>query len=211
MSRDRDRVRAALAEHRDLVDRVAAEMVDPMVRLVDLVLDTLQGGGALLFCGNGGSAADAQHLASELVVRFEKERRAMAAIALTTDTSILTAGGNDLGFAHVFERQVLALGRAGDLLVLLSTSGRSENLLLAARAARTRGMKTAALLAKGGGALRGEVDVALVVPTDSTARAQEMHITIGHVVCEAVEDALFSDGAAPTEQGATQSREAAGA
>jgi D-sedoheptulose 7-phosphate isomerase len=143
-----------------------------------------------MFCGNGGSAADAQHLAAEYVVRFARERRALAALALTTDTSILTAGGNDYGFEAVFERQVRALAKAGDLLVLHSTSGESENLVRAARAARDVGADTVALLAKGGGRLKGEVDLALVVPTDSTARAQEMHLTIGHIVCDLVETAL---------------------
>jgi D-sedoheptulose 7-phosphate isomerase len=142
-----------------------------------------------MFCGNGGSAADAQHLASEFVVRVNDRRQALAAIALTTDSSALTSCGNDLGFSHIFERQVEALGRPGDLLILHSTSGDSENLLFAAEAARKAGVGTAALLAKGGGALRDKVDLALVVPTHSTQRAQELHITIGHIVAEWVERA----------------------
>jgi D-sedoheptulose 7-phosphate isomerase len=180
-------VGAALAEHAAVMDRVAREMVPQIEALAAAVLDTLRGGGKLLLCGNGGSAADAQHLAAELVVRLSQDRQPIAAISLTADTSVLTASGNDLGFSHVFERQVEALGRPGDLLVLLSTSGRSENLRLAASAARGAGVRTAALLARGGGALGGEVDLALVVPTDSTARAQEAHITIGHIVCEIVD------------------------
>lgn len=183
-------VRAALVDHAELARRVADEMGDEIVSLVDVSLQALRAGGKLLFCGNGGSAADAQHLAAEYVVRFSREREPLAAIALTTDTSILTAGGNDYGFDAVFERQVRALARPSDLLVLHSTSGESENLIRAARAARDVGARTCALLAKGGGRLRSEVDLALVVPTDSTARAQEIHLTIGHIVCDLVESAL---------------------
>ena len=151
---------------------------------------TLRAGGKVLFCGNGGSAAEAQHLAAEYVVRFSRERAPLAALALTTDASVLTAAANDHAFEEVFERQVRALGRTGDLLVLLSTSGESENLLRAARAARDGGLATVALVAKGGGRLAGMVDLALVVPTDVTARAQEIHLAVGHVVCELVERAL---------------------
>ncbi|MEE2899842.1 MAG: SIS domain-containing protein, partial [Gemmatimonadota bacterium] len=146
-----------------------------------------------MFCGNGGSAADAQHLATEYVVRFARERRALAALALTTDTSLLTAGANDYGFDTIFSRQIEALGQAGDLLILHSTSGESDNLLAAAAAARRIGISTAALLAKGGGRLGECVDMALVVPTDSTARAQELHLAIGHVVCDLVDAAIARD------------------
>ncbi len=183
-------VRAALEDHADLARRVADEMGAEIASLADACLEALGAGGKLLFCGNGGSAADAQHLAAEYVVRFARERVPFAAIALTTDTSILTAGGNDYGFDAVFERQVRALARPSDLLVLHSTSGESENLIRAARAARDIGVRTCALLARGGGRLRSEVDLALVVPTDSTARAQELHLTIGHIVCDLVESAL---------------------
>ena len=183
-------VRAELAEHAAVVGRVSEEMAGGIDELVRLVLDTLRGGGKLLFCGNGGSAADAQHLAAEYVVRFSRDRAPLAALALTTDSSVLTAGANDLGFELVFERQVRALGRPGDLLILHSTSGASENLLRAAAAARELGVRTAALLANGGGPLRERVDLALVVPTASPARAQEMHITIGHIVCELVDRAV---------------------
>jgi len=186
----RDTVEAALAEHVALMDRVAREMGPQIEALAEAVLGTLRGGGKVLLCGNGGSAADAQHLAAEFVVRLSHERQPLAALSLTADSSVLTAGGNDLGFGHVFERQVRALGRPGDLLVLLSTSGRSDNLRLAAAAARDGGVRTAALLARGGGALCGEVDLPLVVPTDSTARAQEAHITIGHIVCDIVDRAF---------------------
>lgn len=173
-----------------LAETVATTLPSAVAELAALVEATLRGGGKLLFCGNGGSAADAQHLAAEYVVRFARERQPLAAMALTTDTSVLTAGGNDYGFEAVFERQVRALARPGDLLLLHSTSGESENLLRAADAARALGVGTAALLAKGGGRLRDRVDLALVIPTDVTARAQELHLAVGHVVCDMVERAL---------------------
>ncbi|MGE0159377.1 MAG: SIS domain-containing protein [Gemmatimonadales bacterium] len=183
-------VRAELAEHAAVTARVSEEMSDGIAELARLVAGTLRDGGKLMFCGNGGSAADSQHLAAEYVVRFARDRAPLPALALTTDGSSLTAAGNDLGFETVFERQVRALGRTGDLLVLHSTTGASPNLLRAADAAREVGVKTAALLARDGGALRDRVDLALVVPTSSTARAQEMHITIGHVVRELVDRSL---------------------
>jgi D-sedoheptulose 7-phosphate isomerase len=183
-------VRAELAEHAAVVRRVSDEMAAGVDELVGLVLETLRGGGKLLFCGNGGSAADAQHLAAEYVVRFSRDRAPLPALALTTDSSVLTAGANDLGFEFVFERQVRALARPGDLLIIHSTSGESENLLRAATAAREVGARTAALIAASGGPLRERVDLALIVPTTSPARAQEMHITIGHIVCELVDRAV---------------------
>lgn len=179
-----------LAEHASVVEAVTADLVEPITLLASRVLETVRAGDTLFFCGNGGSAADAQHLAAEYVVRFRLERAPIAAIALTADTSILTAGGNDYGFESIFERQVRALARQGDLLIMHSTSGESENLLRAAAAARTLDVATAALLAKGGGRLAGEVDLAIVVPTDSTARAQEVHLTIGHIVCDLVDRAI---------------------
>lgn len=184
-----DGVREALLEHIALAERVCEELADGIAEYAGLVLETLKGGGKLLLCGNGGSAADAQHIAAEFVVRIAAEREALPAVALSANPSVLTAGGNDLGFDAVFARQVYALGRPGDLLVLHSTSGQSRNLLKAAAAAREKGMRSAALLARDGGELRGRVDLALVVPTESTARAQEMHLTIAHIVCEHVDRA----------------------
>jgi D-sedoheptulose 7-phosphate isomerase len=148
----------------------------------------------LYFCGNGGSAADAQHVAAEYVVRYASNRRALAAVALTTDTSLLTAAGNDLGFEQIFARQVEALCRPGDLLVLHSTSGRSPNLVAAARAARTRGTRTVAFLGRDGGALAGEVDEALVVPADDTGQIQILHLALEHLVVEMVESVLLGAG-----------------
>jgi D-sedoheptulose 7-phosphate isomerase len=177
----------ALAEGAILVaDTLESEFGD----LLGDVLVTLESGGKLMFCGNGGSAADAQHLATEYVVRFRRDGRALPALALTTDTSLLTAAANDLGFAEVFARQVEALGRPGDLLFLHSTSGNSANLLAAARTARALGIRTVALLARGGGELRDLVDRALVLPIDDSAHAQELQLAIGHAVCEEIDARL---------------------
>lgn len=194
MTVDTKRIDRHFAEHIALVEKSAAELAQPIADLAGVTLRTVEDGGTLFFCGNGGSAADAQHLAAEYVVRFERTRRAIAAVALTTDTSVLTAAGNDLGFDVVFARQIEALGRPGDLLLLLSTSGESENVVLAARAAKAAGVVTAALLANGGGRLADEVDFSVVVPTESTARAQEVHITIGHIVCDIVDASLTNVG-----------------
>jgi D-sedoheptulose 7-phosphate isomerase len=182
---------AAIAKHlRDLSAAallVADQLADRIAEIAELTHACLAGGGKLMYCGNGGSAADAQHIATEYVVRFQRNRNPLAAIALTTDTSLLTAAANDLAFEQVFARQVHALGRKGDLLFLHSTSGESPNLLRAAEAARAAGVKTVALLARGGGALAKVVDVALIVPTDDTAHAQELHLAISHVICDLVE------------------------
>jgi len=158
--------------------------------------DTLHAGGTLFFAGNGGSAADAQHCAAEYVVRYTRNRRALPAIALGTDPAFMTAAGNDYGFEHAFARQLAGLGRKGDLLVLHSTSGRSPNLLAAARVARELGIATVALLGKGGGPLRDLVDECLVVASDDTGHVQLVHMAIEHVICEVVEEGLFgTDGA----------------
>ncbi len=182
-----EEVEASLRELAGLAERVAREMAGDVEEVVSLVLHTLGAGGRLFFCGNGGSAADAQHLATEYVVRFRRDRPALPAIALTTDTSLLTAAGNDYGFEHVFARQIQGLARPGDLLFLHSTSGESPNLLEAALAARAVGVKTVALLARGGGRLRELVDLALVLPTQDAAHAQEVQLAIGHAICDAVE------------------------
>ena len=176
-----------LKELAELATRAAASLDGDIERAVQMVRATLKGGGTLFFAGNGGSAADAQHMATEYVVRYKKERRAFAAIALTTDTSLLTAGGNDYGFDTIFSRQVEALCRRGDLLILHTTSGKSANLLRAAAAARTKGVATLALSAKGGGPLAALVDHCIVVPTDRTDRAQEIQLCIEHYICECAE------------------------
>lgn len=183
----------AIARHLRSLARLAADTADRLSGDVAVAADrayqALAGGHTLFFCGNGGSAADAQHLAAEYVVRYARTRSALPAVALTVDTSVLTAAGNDLGFVEVFARQVEALAHEGDVLFLHSTSGRSPNLLRAARAARAQGVSTVALLARDGGELRSEVDLALVVPTDITAHAQEIHLALGHAICDLVDEA----------------------
>jgi D-sedoheptulose 7-phosphate isomerase len=180
----------ALAE---LATVVARDMAGDIAELAALAATALEGGGKLMFCGNGGSAADAQHLATEYVVRFQDDRRPLPALALTTDSSLLTAAANDYGFEQVFARQVRALGREGDVLFLHSTSGRSPNLLRAAAAAAEKGVITVALLARGGGELAPAADHALVLPTDAGARAQEVQLAIGHIICQLVEERLRAD------------------
>jgi D-sedoheptulose 7-phosphate isomerase len=167
----------------------AAESLGPdLVAAVALVRETLAAGGTLFFCGNGGSAADAQHIATEYVVRYQRARRPLRAIALTTDTSLLTAAGNDFSFDEIFSRQVQALARPGDLLVLHSTSGNSPNILSAAAAARSMGVRTLALTARDGGAIQPLVDQCIIVPTDRTDRAQELHLAIQHAICDVIDE-----------------------
>ena len=185
------RVRDALHELAALARAVAATRREEISAYARLARSTIEAGRKLLFCGNGGSAADAQHLAAEYVVRLARDRRALPALALTTDTSVLTASANDMGYEQVFARQVEALGRPGDLLVLHSTSGESENLIQAAGVAAKVGISTVGILARGGGRLGSMVDVGVVVPTERVSRAQEIHLAIGHIVCRYVEESLF--------------------
>ena len=175
-------------EARAALARRMTEMADEITALANRFIATLRGGGTLFFAGNGGSAADAQHIATEYVVRYRKNRRPMAAAALTTDTSLLTAAGNDLGFEELFARQVEAFCRKGDLLILHSTSGESRNLIRAVEAAKDQGVATVALLGRGGGKLRSLVDHALVVPSDITSHIQEIHLAVEHLIVELVED-----------------------
>lgn len=180
----------ALRELAALALRAADESARDLDRALDLVRETVRGGGTLFFCGNGGSAADAQHLATEYVVRYMKQRRAYPAVALTTDTSLLTAAGNDLGFDEIFARQVEALAKPGDLLIIHSTSGNSANVLRAAEAARAKRVKVLAFAAREGGALKGLSDHIVIVPTERTDRAQEIHLCMEHAICEAIEREL---------------------
>jgi D-sedoheptulose 7-phosphate isomerase len=184
----RERAAARLLDVAKVADDAAAALPSQIAAAALLVREVLSSGGTLFFCGNGGSAADAQHIATEYVVRYMKQRRALPAIALTTDTSLLTAAGNDFGFEQVFSRQVEAVVRPGDLLVIHSTSGNSPNVLRAAEAARAKGARVLALAARDGGRLAGLADQAIVVPTDRTDRAQEMHLAIEHIICELVEE-----------------------
>ncbi|HXI66064.1 MAG TPA: SIS domain-containing protein [Gemmatimonadales bacterium] len=185
-----EQVRAGLTELAALATRVAEQQADAIATLADVYTSALRAGGTLLFAGNGGSAADAQHLATEYVVRYSRSRRPLPAIALTTDTSLLTAGANDLGFDEIFARQIEALARAGDVLVLHSTSGESPNVVRAAQAAKVKGVTVVALVGKGGGALKDVVDHCLVVPSDETSHIQELHLALEHIICGMVESAL---------------------
>ena len=178
-----------LFDSAELKKRLALEQAQPIERAGQAMVASLREGRKLLFFGNGGSAADAQHLAAEFVGRFRRERQPLPAIALTTDTSILTCIGNDYGFEQVFARQVLALGQPGDVAVAISTSGRSPNVLVAVQAARERGMTTIGLTGGDGGPLAQAVDIPIVVPSTVTARIQECHITIGHIWCEFMDEA----------------------
>ncbi|MEN3330840.1 MAG: D-sedoheptulose 7-phosphate isomerase [Blastocatellia bacterium] len=163
---------------------------DTVARAADVLIKTVRADGKILIFGNGGSAADAQHIAAELVNRLNYDRPPIAAIALTTDTSVLTSVANDAAFANLFERQVRALGRAGDAVIAISTSGNSMNVLKAVKAARALDIKVIALAGRNGGKLAPLADVALVVESDSTQRVQETHITIAHILCELIEDAV---------------------
>ncbi len=185
-----ERIRTSLEALAGLAARVSAYQAEQIAALADRYEVALRGGGTLFFAGNGGSAADAQHLATEYVVRYETTRPAMRAVALTTDTSLLTACANDLGFDEVFARQVEALAEPGDLLVLHSTSGESPNMIRAAQSAKARGVTVVAFLGKTGGHLKALADVALVIPSEDTARIQELHLAIEHVICDLVEERL---------------------
>jgi len=193
-----------MSEHQDMKDQIAqrlrelaatalsaAERLGPDAeRAGTMMRDVLRGGGTLFFCGNGGSAADAQHLATEYVVRYMKNRRALPAVALTTDTSLITATGNDFGFDEIFSRQVEALVGARDLLIIHSTSGNSPNVIKAAEAAKRKGAPVVAFSSRDGGALRAIADHSVIVPSDRTDRAQEIHLCIEHAICEIIEAEL---------------------
>jgi D-sedoheptulose 7-phosphate isomerase len=186
----RAHVANGLRELADLALKVSESLGAELDAAQAMIRSTVAQGGTLYFCGNGGSAADAQHLATEYVVRYTRNRRAYPAVALTTDTSLLTAAANDFGFEHVFARQVEALARSGDLLVIHSTSGNSPNVLRAAETARARGVKVLAFSARDGGALRALADLSVIIPTARTDRAQELHLCIEHLICELVEREL---------------------
>ncbi len=178
-----------LEEHQAIMGRLS-ECADVIEAAGDLLVKIFSSGGKLLLCGNGGSAADCQHLAAEFVVRYEKKRQALAAIALTTDTSILTAHANDIGFETVFARQVEAIGSEKDCLIAISTSGKSPNIIKAVEAAKRKGMAVIALSGCGGGELSQLATIPVIVPANVTARIQEAHILIGHWWCGAIEEAL---------------------
>jgi D-sedoheptulose 7-phosphate isomerase len=183
----KDYLRSEAADHIAVVERTARAVGDEFARLVDACSRALASGNKLMFFGNGGSAADAQHLATEFVVRHTRHRSALAAIALTTDTSVLTAIGNDYGFESLFARQVDALCRPGDVAIGISTSGNSENVIRGLQAARARGAVTVAFTGEGGGRLAGQVEHGIFVSSKTTARIQEMHLLLGHTLCALLE------------------------
>jgi D-sedoheptulose 7-phosphate isomerase len=180
-----------LQDLRGLVGLLERDMAPSIAEMSDLIATALAGGNKLLVMGNGGSAADSQHFVAEIVGRFKLERAALPAVALSTDTSILTAIGNDYGFESIFSRQVEALAAPGDVVVGISTSGNSPNVFKALKTAQSRGCRTIGLLGKDGGNIRGICDLALVMPSSDTPRIQEGHITVIHIVCDLVERKLF--------------------
>jgi D-sedoheptulose 7-phosphate isomerase len=186
-------IRESIEATRSLLDLALADK--PMLAAIEAAgaacVEALKGHRKILLAGNGGSAADAQHIAAELVSRLNYDRPGLSAIALTTDTSALTAIGNDYGFDRVFARQVEALGQAGDVLIALSTSGNSPNVLAALEAARKRGLKTVGLTGKTGGTMAPLCDIAIKVPSGRTPNIQECHILFGHIICQIIEDTLF--------------------
>ena len=189
-----ERVAAHFAESIKAKQQAAEVLVEPTAQAAELLLACLMNDGRFLICGNGGSAADAQHFAAEMTGRFEKERMELAAIALTTDTSALTAIGNDYGFEHIFSKQVRALGRAGDVLVGISTLGNSANVIEAIKAAHERDMRVIALTGRDGGkiaAMLQDSDILLNVPYPRTARIQENHILLIHAICDCIDTMLL--------------------
>ena len=178
--------------HRLAAQKTMSELSDKILEVAGVLIKALEADHKLLLCGNGGSAADSQHIATEITGRFLRERQPMPAIALTTDTSALTAIGNDFGFEQIFTRQVRALARKGDVLIGLSTSGNSDNVLAALAAATEVGCTTIVLSGRDGGKMAKNADYALVVPSDQTPHIQEMHITIGHILCDLI-DRHFAD------------------
>lgn len=173
--------------------KIKNQLMDELLKAVDLLSGCFKDGNKLLLCGNGGSAADCQHIATELMIRLSHhvERPALPAIALTTDTSNLTAGGNDIGFENVFARNVEGLGNKGDALLVISTSGNSPNVIKAAHAAHNKKMKVIGFLGGDGGKLKNLVDLSIVIPSSNVQRIQEGHITIAHIICELVEEKLY--------------------
>ena len=181
------RIADAFSAHRAVLEKTE-DLILPIAEMAEICVNALQKGHKILLCGNGGSAADAQHIAAELVGRFHRERRSLPAIALTTDTSILTSVGNDYSYDDVFSRQVEGLGEAGDVLWCITTSGNSENVLRAADVAKKKQMTVIASLGKDGGKAVAFCDALFIVPSDSTARIQEMHILAAHAICEVIDE-----------------------
>ena len=188
-----ERVKKFLRTSGDLKYKVAEAMADKILEAAHTIRDCLANGGKLLLMGNGGSAADSQHIAAELIGRFKKERKAMPALALTVDSSSLTALGNDYGFDTIFSRQVEALASPIDAIIGISTSGNSRNVIQALNLAREIGAKTIGFMGNDGGHMKNCVDIGIIVPSDDTARIQEVHITVGHIICEIIEQDLIDE------------------
>ncbi len=185
----------SLTESSDTKLKIIETCIGDIEKAVDLLVDAYKNGKKLLLCGNGGSAADCQHIATELMIRLSHhiQRPALPAIALTTDTSNLTAGGNDIGYENVFARNVEGLGNDGDILLAISTSGNSLNVIKAVETAHSKGLKVIAFLGGSGGKLKSRVDVSIVIPSANTQRIQEGHITVAHIICELTEEELYGN------------------
>ena len=183
----------SLTESAETKHKIKDQLLEQIIKAVDLLSACFNSGNKLLLCGNGGSAADCQHIATELMIRLSHhiQRPALPAIALTTDTSNLTAGGNDIGFENVFARNVDGLGNKGDVLLAISTSGNSPNVIKAVDMAHKKGMKVIGFLGGNGGKLKDTVDLPIIIPSSNVQRIQEGHITIAHIICELVEDKLY--------------------
>lgn len=186
----RDKIKDAIIESIQVKEELLHGKVSTLIKIAEAVIECLRKGGKVILFGNGGSASDCQHIAAEFVGRFKKERPALAAIALTTNTSIITAIANDYDYSVIFARQIEALGRKNDLAIGISTSGKAKNVVSAMRQAKKTGMKTVALTGGDGGELVKAADISLIVPSLNTPRIQEAHITIGHIICELAEQAL---------------------
>ena len=180
-------ISSQLEESAKLKLEIAQTHSQRIAQATDVIINSIENGGKLITAGNGGSAADAQHIAAELVVRFQKNRRALPAIALTADSVILTAAGNDFGYPDIFSRQLEALAKPEDVLLVISTSGNSANIIKAAQTAKTLEMSSIGLIGYQGGMLKDLVDLSIIIPSQNTPRIQEAHITIGHIICELIE------------------------
>ncbi len=183
----RSDIEAAFSHHRELLNRCSIELPDKIAEVAAFLINVLRAGGKIMLCGNGGSAADAQHIAAELTGRYLRDRRALAALALTTDSSVMTSIANDFAYDEIFARQVEGLSRPGDALIAISTSGNSTNVVRAVDAAKHCGVKSVALVGNRGGRLAELCDHAIIVPSAETARIQELHILIGHMLCDQID------------------------
>lgn len=186
----RDKIKDKILESIQVKEELMRTCIGQTVQIVNCIINCLKRGGKAIFFGNGGSAADSQHLAAEFVGRFKKDRRALAAVALTTDTSILTSLANDYGYEVIFAKQIEALGNKGDVAIGISTSGKAKNVIMGIKRAKEMNLKTIALTGGDGGILAKQADMSLIVPSKITARIQEAHITVGHIICELAEEAL---------------------